>query len=222
MKCCLTLFACMISCLPTTADDDHELKTVKEPPKGLSEDIAGKINAEGYRVEGPDGPVCDVWLAKKLEVKAKFTPSLSVNYPFTPGQFFGVLRVPEGSTYSDFRGQELSSGTYTLRYGQQPEDGNHIGTSDLADFLLALPAKIDKSSKTISGFDELSSRSAKSAGATHPAIFSLLPAEDEVEEADLIHDEDYEFWILSFNGAGAKGDKAVKVPVRLVTIGQSE
>ena len=45
--------------------------------------------------------------------------------------------------FTDFRGQEIKKGVYTLRYGQQPEDGNHIGTSELADFLLAIPAGVD-------------------------------------------------------------------------------
>jgi len=201
--------------------EDHKIGTVKEAPKGLSKDITAKLNPAGIRISGPDGTVCDVWLLKSLAVVPGFKPTLSVYYPLTPGQLIGALQVPKKTVYKDFRGQELAPGIYTLRYGQQPEDGNHIGTSELADFLLALPGKIDQSSKTIQGFDKLASHSAKAAGSTHPAIFSLLPAEKSPKKAALKHDEDNEYWVLSLPAKGKAKDKDVPVGLRFVAIGQA-
>lgn len=205
----------------STYGDDHKIETLKAAPKGLSKEITAGLNPDGIRITGPDGAVCDVWLVKSLAVKPGFKPSLNVNYPFTPGQLVGALSVPKKPTYTDFRGQELQPGVYTLRYGQQPEDGNHIGTSELADFLLALPAKIDQSAKTIGDFDKLSGSSAKSVGSTHPAIFSLLPSEKTPKKAELAHDEDNEYWILNVPAAGKEKDKAVKVGLRFVAIGRA-
>ena len=219
----ICLFAILVvGSQPVFAKDlKHKLTSVKEVPPGLSDEIKAELASEGFRVASEKGPVCDVWLLKKLAVKEKFSPTFTVNYPFTPGQLIGVLRVPEKTIFKDFRGQELKTGTYTLRYGQQPEDGNHIGTSDLADFLLALPAKIDKSKKVMSGFENLSQHSAKSAGSSHPAIFSLLPVEKPVKKPGLVHDADTEFWVLQMLGKGAKADSK-PVPIRVVAIGQSE
>ena len=90
------------------------------------------------------------------------------------GQLIGALRVPEGTTFTDFRGQEIKPGVYTLRYGQQPQDGNHIGTSELADFLLALPAEADTELKPIADADALSQKSAEAAGSTYSAPRSSL------------------------------------------------
>lgn len=208
--------------LLAAAEPSHKLAAVKGAPDGLSEKIAGLLNPAGQRVMGPDGPVADVWLAKPLAVKEKFSATFNVKYPFTPGQIVGALRVPEKSKFTDFRGQQIKPGVYTLRYGQQPEDGNHIGTSELADFLLAVPAKTDTDPKPIGDFDKLSMMSAKAAGTTHPAIFSLLPAEKKPEKPGLAHNEDREFWILEITAEGKAKDKKMPVPVRLVVIGRSE
>lgn len=208
-----------VTCL-AGAKPAHKLETVKAAPDGLSKAVAAKLDNSGYRVTGAKGAVCDVWLVKSLDVQPNFKPTLSTKYPLKAGQLIGALRVPKGTTYTDFRGQELKPGSYTLRYGKQPEDGNHIGTSELADFLLALPGTVDKDPKTINLVDTLHSRSAKSSGGTHPAIFSLLPGK-KVEKTQLDHNADKEFWILETNAAAKEAGKSVKLPMRIVVIGKS-
>jgi len=208
-------------CLLTAAQATHKLQKVKTAPKGVSKKIADLLESTGYQVTGPKGAVCEIWLMKSLPVVPKFKPTLNVKYPFTNGQLIGVLRVPQKPQFTDFRGQEIKAGVYTLRYGKQPEDGNHIGTSDLYDFLLALPAKSDQNPKPIALEDELHQQSAKTAGATHPAVFSLLPIEKPVKSASLSHDEDHDFWILNATGNGMEKKKKVPVPLRLVVIGHS-
>ena len=217
---CLTL-ALAIG-IGTAVRAEHKLEPVKQAPAGVSKDVAATLGETGQKVTGPDGAVATVWLAKSVEVKPNFKPSLSVKYPFMPGQLIGVIEVAEKSGMTDFRGQEIPAGTYTLRYGQQPQDGNHIGTSELADFLLALPAKGDTSAKPIAGFDELSEKSAKTAGSTHPAIFSLLPAEKGDKDASVTHDSNTEFVILNVTVNGKDQDKSVSVPMRVVVVGVSE
>jgi hypothetical protein len=198
---------------------DYKLETVEALPEGVPAAVAAKMNAKGHRVVGRR-PLCEVWLAKELPVQADFAPTLAVKYPFTPGQLVGVLNVPRRSELSDFRGQTIEPGVFTLRYGQQPMDGNHIGTSETADFLLALPVAADEDPAPIGDKDTLTEKSAAAAGTQHPAIFSLLPVADAgIKEAGLSHDEANELWVLQLLGAGAK-DK--KVPLRLVVVGESK
>ena len=158
-----------------------------------------------------------------MPIRDKFKPTLSVKYPFTAGQLVGLLQVHAKTGYTDFRGQELKPGVYTLRYGQQPEDGNHVGTSELADFLLALPAKVDQDPKPIFGFEDLSSKSAKSAGATHPAIFSMVPGgKKPIKTAAVTHDEDHGFWILNVPApAKTKAKTKAVVNQKFIAIGRS-
>ncbi len=197
---------------------DYKLESVEALPEGLPAAIAAKMNAKGHRVVGRR-PLCEVWLAKELAVQADFAPTLAVKYPFTPGQLVGVLNVPRRSDLSDFRGQAIEPGVFTLRYGQQPMDGNHIGTSETADFLLALPVAADEDPAPIGDKDTLTEKSAAAAGTQHPAIFSLLPAADAgIKEAGLAHDEANEFWVLQLVGAG----KDKKIPLRFVVVGESK
>ena len=202
--------------------DDHKLKAVKEVPAGLSSEIEKLINAAGHQIHGADGAVVELWLLKSLPIKSNFKSGAAQLYPFTPGQLLGAMRVPKGAQYTDFRGQEIASGTYTLRYGLQPEDGNHLGTSDTADFILALPAKIDTKPATIEDFYELSERSGKAAGSTHPAIFSLLDPAKAGKESKLDEDKSADDWVLTFTAKGNANGKAMEVKIRLVVVGESE
>lgn len=206
--------------LQVAAKPSHQLKTVKELPKDLPKPIAETMDQTGFAISGPSGDLGTVWLADNVDVKEGFQPTFTVKYPFEVGQLVGVLQVAKDASIKDFRGQELKAGVYTLRYGQQPQDGNHIGTSELSDFLLAVPAKSDKMAQPLDS-DKLVEESASAAGSTHPAIFSLLPAE-KAGDAKLSHDEDKEFWILEATVGGKEKGKAKKVPVKMVVIGTSE
>ena len=201
-----------------SAQAESKLEAVAALPDGLSKEIAALMDAKGQTIVGKDGAVCSVWWVKEVPMKAKFKPTLSVKYPFAPGELIGVLQVQAKSKYTDFRGQEIKPGVFTLRYGQQPEDGNHVGTSDLADFLLAIPAAVDTDPNPIAAFKTLAERSSKTAGSTHPAIFSLLPAEKPVEKPTLTHDGDKDHTMLSV-ALPAKG--GTKIALRLVVIGKS-
>lgn len=215
----LPTFALAVLACGLVAADEYKLESLDQPPAGLSEKVAAAIAPAGQRVAGPNGPLVDVWLAKELAAKDGFRSTLNVKYPFTDGQLVGALRVPEGAEFKDFRGQQVKPGTYTLRYGKQPEDGNHIGTSDLYDFLLALPAAADADPAVIENFDNLTATSAKSAGAAHPAILSLLPPEEGAKAPALTHLADREFHVLTLAGKAA-GDKPQAL--RVVVVGQSE
>ena len=207
--------------LATAAAPSHKLGRAKTLPKGTAPKIAARLNATGFQIAGPKGPVCTIWLVKDIPIRDKFKPSLSVKYPFMPGQLVGLLQVQDKTGYTDFRGQEMKPGVYTLRYGQQPEDGNHVGTSDLADFLLGIPAARDTDPKPISGFDDLSEKSAGASGSTHPAIFSMLPAEKPIKAATISHDKDHDFWILNVSTPARAKTRATKLSLRFIAIGRS-
>jgi len=214
--------ACLLTSVAALRADEHELETIDEVPKGLSPAIEKQIDPEGYRVSSEKGAVVDLWLLKDVAVEPGFKSSLLKLYAFKPGQLIGALRIADGAEYTDFRGQEMNAGTYTLRYGLQPMDGNHVGTSETSDFLLALPAAIDTKADGIATKEELSEESAKAAGSTHPAIFSLVDPKRASRKAKLEFDDFTEHTILSFTGSAKEGDKSVKLKVRLVVVGQSE
>lgn len=198
--------------------DEGQLTEVKQLPRQVSEPLARVLDPTGYQVHKDGAAVCTVWIARDLPVKSDFQPTLNIKYPFIQGQFVGVLEVHQKSGYTDFRGQEVPAGVYTLRYALQPVDGNHVGTSDLYDFLLAIPIQQDTDPAPMTSFETLVKLSAGTVGATHPAIFALLPAADVKQPAVLEHDKTRELWQLSLTGKS--GDKPLRL--KLVVVGKSE
>ena len=205
------------------AADSPDLKvtTVDKAPSGVSAQVAATIDPHGMVVGGSEGTVCEVWVGKSLAAKAGFKPVTNVKYPFQVGELVGVLRVAEKSEFTDFRGQPVKPGVYTLRYGQQPQDGNHIGTSETLDFLLAIPAASDNDPKPLAPPEKLLKSSAKAAGTNHPAIFSLLPPEGSVAEPSLAKD-DNNHWVLSIPAHGNANGQKQPLSLRLVVVGKAE
>ena len=189
---------------------DLKVGPLKEAPAGLSAAVAAAIDSAGYRITGKDGVVCDVWLAREVPLKPKFKSGLRIKYPFQTGQLIGVIRFPEGSKPTDFRGQALQAGTYTLRYGLQPDDGNHLGTTEdgTRDFLVGCPPQTDVDPKRIEDLKDLFKLSAPAAGSAHPAIFLLItPPEKPYDAAGVRHDDEKHLVIFQANANGKDGDK---------------
>jgi hypothetical protein len=98
-------------------------------------------------------------------------------YPeLTNAEFVGVVRFPQGM--SDFRGQSLPPGVYTLRYQLLPQDGNHMGVAPNPDFLLASPVAGDSRPDQSYVYKKMIALSAKSTGTNHPAVIALESAGD--------------------------------------------
>ena len=207
----------------------HTLKTVTKFPKEIPEKLQKELLSEGLQVQHKEQALMTLWLRKSVPIKPNFTETFSVFYPLFVGDFVGVLQVESKEGTTDFRGQELKPGFYSLRYAQQPEDGDHLGTSDTSDFLVGIPLKADVKTDRIADVESLFKMSAKASGSTHPAIFALLPSKKAPAKTLLEHDEDKDFWIwnTSFQGAETESKskpekKAKSTGLRLVAIGESE
>ena len=217
----LVLATTMFAFGATARADEYALGQTDESPEGLSEGVAAAIAPQGLLLTGPKREYASLWLAESLPVAADFEATAAIRYPFQPGQLIGVLQVPRRADFLDFRGNELERGTYTLRYGRMPLDGNHIGVSDLVDFLVAIPADQDEDPAVLEDPQTMVELSAEASGTTHPAILSLEPAEDAAD-ATLTHDEDREFWILQLQADAQQDGESTKLPIRLVVAGISE
>lgn len=215
--------ACLLTFAGLACAADEKVEVLKEAPRGLSPEVTSAIADTGLRVSGKDGVICDVWLSKEIALKPQFKSSLRIRYPFQVGQLVGVIRLPEGSKPTDFRGQELATGTYTLRYGLQPDDGNHLGTSETRDFLVGCNPREDKSPKAVEDIKELFKLSANAAGTTHPAIFLLIsPPEKPFSAPSVAHEEEKSLLILQANVNGKDNGKATPVPTSIVVRGKGE
>ncbi len=147
------------------------------PPaaSATSDALRQAVDTKGYRVTLDDGWTAQFWFAKQLATEKKDVPGAL--YPeLTDGEFIGVVNLPQG--ISDFRGQSIPPGAYTLRYQSLPQDGNHMGVAPNPDFLLASPAANDARPEQAYPAKKLFALSAKSTGTNHPAVIALETAGD--------------------------------------------
>jgi hypothetical protein len=214
----LAAFAALVILAPASlAADGFKVQKLEDGPPAdeLSPEVVAKLSPTGNKVLDAAGKtVCEIWLAKQLAVKPGFEPTLTILYPLESGSLVGALHFPRKG--SDFRGQDIGQGVYTLRYGNQPVDGNHVGTFETRDFLLMLPAASDRDPKTLAG-TEFFATSAEAAGSTHPAIMPMLKPE-EGDAPAVRRVEDMEWWVLRLAGSDAKGGKQV---LEMVVSGKS-
>lgn len=187
------------------------------PADAVSPQIASVLSATGISVfRGETRKVCDIWLCKEWQLKA-LKPKGDVSYPFQPGQLIGVVRFARRS--SDFRDQEIEAGVYTLRYGQQPVDGAHVGTSLTRDFLLLISSAQDKAVAPLD-YKKLVESSSEVAAESHPALLSLQRVQGEVAAQPVIRNNaEKDWWIVRMQSKVKIGEELKNLALDLVVVG---
>jgi hypothetical protein len=194
------VFAVLLLAFATVAQanapESIKAESLKQPPPpSLSPEIRGSVSDDVYRVLDQQGsPFAEVWLRKGIPAAHKPEgPKAAIQFPFlADGELIGVLQfATEGH---DYREQPIAKGVYTMRYGLQPVNGDHLGVSTYRDYILLLPATKDRALAAPKR-KALEERSAESAGTSHPASFLLLtPPADAAKPASVIHDEEKNTW----------------------------
>lgn len=139
----------------------------EKPAAELAAGIASELVPAARVVIGE--ATLDVWLAKAVQGGGADWSAVE------SGTLVGAMRV--GGAFKEIRGKAVKPGVYTLRYGQQPQNGDHLGISQFREFLLLSPAAIDTDPKVL-GFDGVVALSKEVIGTAHPASLSLDPPQD--------------------------------------------
>jgi hypothetical protein len=210
----------VLACFASVARaDDYSIEALNAAPPAdeLNPRVVERLSASGFKVlTGQGRALCEVWPARSWQTAADFKPTGAVNYPFEVGELLGVIRFARSG--GDFRGQKIRKGMYTMRYGLQPQDGNHVGTSDTRDFVVLVPAADDSDPKPVEK-EKLFKESTAASGTAHPAILSVLPAPADAGDLPrIVHNEARELWSVDFAGKSAAGKPLV---VELVVVGKS-
>jgi hypothetical protein len=146
--------------------------------QSASESVRGALESTGYKVSLDSGAeVCRIWLRKGLPSQTKADVQGANFSAFGASSLIGVISFPGKTT--DYRGQAIKAGSYTLRYAVHPADGNHMGIAPDRDFLLMVPVTVDQDANAQIKFEDLVKMSAKSAGTNHPAGLNLITAEGQ-------------------------------------------
>jgi hypothetical protein len=138
-----------------------------QAPAELSAGIKGELQKSGFKVAAGETTL-EFWWVTAIKMTADGEGWDNVE----SGTLVGALRVT--GAYKEIRGKPVNPGVYTLRYGQQPQNGDHLGISQFREFLLLSPAAVDQDPKT-TGFDGVVALSKQTIGTAHPAALSLDP-----------------------------------------------
>ncbi len=216
----------LVATSAASAQESLKVTALKQAaPETISAAVRTALAEEGYRVQDEQGrTIIDVWPRKSVPSSDKPAgPKGAVQFPFlADGELVGALRfATEGH---DYRDQPIAKGAYTIRYGLQPVNGDHLGVSTYRDYSLLVPASKDQSLALLPR-KQLDERSAESAGTSHPAVFLLLeaPADASKSAASVIRDAEKNTWSLVFPLSLKVKERGepVSFPVRLVVIGMA-
>ena len=141
------------------------------PPSELAPPVLSVLSNDAVTVTVAQPAVTiDFWWAKALPMKAgSGAPSWA---EVDEGTLVGAVKL--SVDYRDIRGRVVKAGVYTLRYGIQPSNGDHLGVSPFRDFLLISPAAID-TDPAPRGHDGTIELSKQAIGGSHPGVWSIDP-----------------------------------------------
>jgi hypothetical protein len=191
----------------------YKIEPVATVPSDIPKPLQDVVQPQGTRVVGDKGAVCEVWLGKAV-VQGTGGSSDAVYPSLGVGTLVGVLHFPAAG--SDFRGQTIKPGYYTLRYALIPQDGNHMGVNPYRDFLLLSPVAADAQIDKPLPPADLYNLSRQASGTNHPAVMSLVPTAPGASFPSLGQD-DQGHSVLQIKLGTAGGD----VPIALVVVGQA-
>lgn len=141
-----------------------------QPPEGAAPAISQKLAPDGVRVAVGKTVTLDFWWVAALPLKAGGTAASWADVE--EGSLVGAVRIP--ADFRDMRGRVIKAGVYTLRYGIQPQNGDHLGVSPFRDFLLLSPVAADQDPAP-RGHDGTIELSKQSIGGSHPGVWSIDP-----------------------------------------------
>ncbi|MBM3726645.1 MAG: hypothetical protein FJW40_14625 [Acidobacteria bacterium] len=148
------------------------------PPAELDPAVTALLVKDGVRIVDAGGKAwCEVWVRASAPPAANSTEE-NVSFTTVPhGVIMGAIRWPANGY--DRRGQTIKPGVYTLRYSNFPVNGDHQGAAPQRDFLLMLPAALDKDAQSTPDFKHVTEMSAKASGTPHPAVLSVWKVESD-------------------------------------------
>lgn len=132
-------------------------------PAELAPPVAAALAPGGVKASVGANTIA-FWFVKALPAK--------VWSDLKEGALVGAVRIEKD--FRDVRGRVIKAGTYTLRYGIQPANGDHLGVSPYREFLLLSPAKLDTDTAD-KAHDPLVELSKETIGGSHPAVWSIDP-----------------------------------------------
>lgn len=210
------LLAIALTVLARAVAADNKIEQIGAyAESGASEALKKALDLKGWRVSLADGAYCDIWL--RASVAAGKTDQTGAVYTsLGESTLIGAITFVKATT--DFRGQSIKPGSYTMRYEIHPTDGNHMGISPIRDFLVLLPVAIDTDPDAKFKFEELTKSSTRVTGTNHPGVLSLVQI-DSAPPAPKAEADESNHIVFS---AALKSQTGSVIPIAFVVKGHAE
>src|SRR5829696_1917482 len=122
----------LVALLLFQSPDLSATKHADPVPAEVAAPVAAQISKGGVRASA--GPVTlTFWFVKDLPA--------STWSAIKEGTLIGAAKIDKD--FRDIRGRVVKAGTFTVRYGIQPANGDHLGVSPFRELLLLSPAALD-------------------------------------------------------------------------------
>jgi hypothetical protein len=210
------LIAAQLFAVAFAFGQNYKTESAAAPPAEITKEIQDMLDPQGTRVENEQGnTLCEVWLRKTVPTNPNPSASSDLLYgALSEGTFLGALRFPDAAT--DYRGQAIKAGVYTLRYALIPQDGNHMGVNPYRDALVLVPMAADTSLEKALDFDGLVKLGRLASGTPHPGF--LVGAQTSGDMFPAVVKDDQGHWNLQLKAHGQSGD----FPIAFTVVGKWE
>ena len=145
----------------------------KPPPNQIGESIRKMLQPKAVQVLDGETPLFEFWFSAEVPLKSKPASIDKALDALREITLLGAAVVGKGQR--DYKDNEIAAGVYTLRFGLQPQDGDHLGTADYPYFAVLIPARSDTALDGVTTFKALAKASGKETASGHPMVLSLRP-----------------------------------------------
>jgi hypothetical protein len=139
-------------------------------PAQLAPAIAAQLAPGGVRV-AVGANALTFWFVRQLPA-ADGSGKIASWSDVKEGTLVGAVKIDKD--FRDIRGRVVKAGTFTMRYGIQPANGDHLGVSPFREFILLSPVALD-TDPAPRGHDGTVEISKEAIGGSHPAVLSIDP-----------------------------------------------
>lgn len=215
----LLLLGAALALVPAAilADENAYKLTVEDKavPEAIDAEVRDQIEPKAYILADAEGAFFEFWFAKHIELKKKTDSSDEALKAIPEVSLLGAM-VVHRDNHEDFREDYIDPGTYVLRLGMQPQDGNHMGTSPTDTFAVLVPAARDAEVRDYPMHDEMVDIALEDTATAHPPILSLQPVSDTEGEFPRLGVGENDWQMLVLKLPAKAGEETLDIHLQMV------
>jgi len=186
----------------------------KEPPKQIAESIRKTLQPKAVLLLNGDTPAFEFWFGSEIPLKSKPASPDKALDAFQETALLGAVAVGRGQR--DYKDNDIAAGVYTMRFGLQPQDGDHLGTAEYPYFAVLIPAASDTKPDGITTFKAMAKASGKDTSSNHPIILSLRPTASDSGDLPKLNEPATDHKSVRVKVPAKSGDEKTSVVFELV------